>query len=85
MITVWLTRENFLLWKTQAEPALHAVNLFGYVDGKIQAPSTTITEGARDAAVVTVNPEFLKWFQQDQTMMIELLSSISEDIVGQMF
>jgi hypothetical protein len=37
LITIRLTRENFLLWKTQAVPALHAAHLFGYVDGSIVA------------------------------------------------
>ena len=84
MITVRLTRENFLLWKTQAGPALRAAHLFGYIDGTIQAPAAEVTEGTGDAAIVITNPEFLKWFQQDQIVMIALLSSMSEDILGQM-
>ncbi|KAK1648387.1 hypothetical protein QYE76_066192 [Lolium multiflorum] len=84
LITIRLTRENFLLWKTQAVPALHAAHLYGYVDGSIAAPPHTITEGTGDAAREVSNPAFLAWYQQDQLVMIALLGSMSEDIVGQM-
>ena len=77
MITMRLTRENFLLWKTQAAPALRSARLFGYVDGTIVAPSATISQGTGDAAVVIANPEYLKWFQQDQTVMIAQIGRAS--------
>jgi hypothetical protein len=84
LITIRLTRENFLLWKTQAVPALHAAHLYGYVNGSIAAPPHTITEGTGDTAREVSNPAFLSWYQQDQLVMIALLGSMSEDIVGQM-
>jgi histone deacetylase 1/2 len=84
LITIRLNRGNFLLWKTQAVPALHAAHLFGYVDGSIVAPPPTITEGTGDAARQAANPEFLRWYQQDQLVLIALLGSMSEDLVGQM-
>ena len=60
LITLRLTRDNFLLWKTQAVPALAANGLFGYVAGTIEAPPHTIQEGTGDAAVDVANPEFLR-------------------------
>jgi hypothetical protein len=30
------------------------------------------------------SPDYLRWYQQDQTVMIALLASMSEDILGQM-
>uniref|UniRef100_A0ACD5TNX4 Uncharacterized protein n=1 Tax=Avena sativa TaxID=4498 RepID=A0ACD5TNX4_AVESA len=83
-ITICLTRDNFLLWKTQAVPALYSQGLFGYVDGTFKAPPHTIKEGTGDAAREIANPAFLRWYQQDQTVMIALLGSMSEDILGQM-
>ena len=82
LITIRLTRDNFLLWKTQAAPALRAAHLFGYVDGTIVAPSPMITEGTGDSAKWVANPEYLWWYQQDQLFMIALLGSMTEDIVG---
>jgi hypothetical protein len=33
-----LTRENFLLWKTRVLPEICGAQLFGYLDGSIEAP-----------------------------------------------
>ena len=84
LITIRLTRDNFLLWKTQAAPALRAAHLYGYVDGTIAAPPETITEGTGANATKETNPEFLQWYQQDQLMLIALLGSMTEDIAGQL-
>uniref|UniRef100_A0A453Q748 Uncharacterized protein n=1 Tax=Aegilops tauschii subsp. strangulata TaxID=200361 RepID=A0A453Q748_AEGTS len=84
LITLRLTRDNFLLWKTQAVPALASNGLFGYVAGTEEAPPQTLIEGTGDAAVEVANPEFLRWFQKDQLVMIALLGSMTEDILGQM-
>jgi hypothetical protein len=64
MITVRLTRENFLLWKAQAVSALRAANLFGYVDGSIVSPPATITQGSGKSTQVVASLDFLRWFQQ---------------------
>jgi hypothetical protein len=81
-IKITLNRENFLLWKTQAVPALHAADLFGYVNGSIRAPPPTTTEGEGDAARQAANPDYLHWYQQDQLVLIALLGSMSEGLVG---
>ena len=81
LITLHLTRDNFLLWKTQAVPALASNGLFGYVAGTEEAPPQTLIEGTGDAAVEVANPEFLRWFQKDQLVMIALLGSMTEDIL----
>ena len=65
LITLRLTRDNFLLWKTQAFPALASNDLFGYVSGYETAPPHTITKGTGDAAKEVANPAFLRWYQQD--------------------
>lgn len=41
-------------------------------------------EGIGDADVEVANLEFLRWYQQDQLVMIALLGSNNEDILGQM-
>ena len=65
-------------------PALASNGLFGYVAGTEEAPPQTLIEGTGDAAVEVANPEFLRWFQKDQLVMIALLGSMTEDILGQM-
>jgi hypothetical protein len=84
LITIRLTRDNFLLWKTQAVPALRAAHLYGYIDGTIVKPPPTLVEGTGPDAKEVANPAFLRWFQQDQLVLLALLGSMSEDLVGQM-
>jgi hypothetical protein len=39
MVTIKLTRENYLLWKAQIVPYLRGQHLFGFLDGSQPAPS----------------------------------------------
>jgi hypothetical protein len=84
MITIRLSRDNFLLWKTQAVPALRAAHLYGYIDSTVVKPPPTLVEGTGPDAKEVANPAFLRWFQQDQLVLLALLGSMSEDLVGQM-
>ncbi|KAL6594959.1 hypothetical protein ACP70R_048062 [Stipagrostis hirtigluma subsp. patula] len=83
-VTVRLSRDNFFLWKAQATPVLCAQQLFGYVDGSVQAPPKFFTEGTGDAARQVPNPAYLRWFTQDQHVLSALVSSMNEDMMGQM-
>ena len=58
--------------------------MFGYVSGSEATPPHTITEGTSDTAKEVANPAFLRWYQQEQLVMIALLGSMTEDILGQM-
>jgi hypothetical protein len=83
-ITVHLSRDNFFLWRAQAAPVLRGHQLFGYVDGSIKAPAKTITEGSGDSAVQVANPEYARWYAQDQLVLSALVASMTEDMLGQM-
>ena len=56
-------------------PLLLCQHLFGYVDGSIKPPSTTI--GSNDFA--TINPAFAKWQQTNQLILSLLLTSLTEE------
>ena len=58
LITVRLTRVNFLLWKAQVIPNLTGAGLFGYLNGSVPAPPKTIVMGTGDAAHSAPNPEY---------------------------
>jgi hypothetical protein len=81
LITIKLTRDNYLLWKAQIVPYLKGQHLFGYIDGSIPAspqfllPTTDITQPAP-------NPSFLTWQSQDQLILLALISSLSETILA---
>jgi hypothetical protein len=42
LVTIKLTKDNYLLWKTQIVPYLRGQRLFGFVDGIISSPGPTI-------------------------------------------
>lgn len=84
LITVRLTRANFLLWKAQVVPNLTGAGLFGYLDGSVPAPPKTITEGTGDAAHSVPNPAYEPWRRTDQAVLGALLSSMTEEVLAQM-
>lgn len=84
LITVRLTRTNFLLWKAQVVPNLVSANIFGYLDGTKVAPPRQIAEGTREAARLVPNPAYEIWRQIDQGLLGALLSSMTEEVLGQM-
>jgi hypothetical protein len=62
-ISYKLTSSNFVLWKAQFIPVLHAYNPMGLVDGAIKPPSQFITDS--DGAEV-LNDDFVSWRRKDQ-------------------
>ncbi|KAJ0981423.1 hypothetical protein J5N97_009678 [Dioscorea zingiberensis] len=83
LINVKLTRTNYLLWKAQFLPYLRNQQLLGYVDGTIVAPEKMITQATAEGAMQTPNTTYQQWLQQDQLVLSALLSSLSEEILGQ--
>ena len=49
LITIKLTRENYLLWKAQIVPYLRDQHLYGFLDGSRSVPSSTITNTSSTA------------------------------------
>jgi hypothetical protein len=58
--------------------------LYGYLDGTIIMPSQFVTQGTGDNRTKVLNPNCLHWYAQDQTILSVLLSSMTEDMLGQM-
>ena len=79
LVTIKLTKDNYLLWKAQIEPYLRGQRLFGYVDGSITQPPTHIINPAaatsETAPSQILNPSYTVWFDQDQVVLSTLVSS----------
>ena len=88
LVTVKLTKDNYLLWKTQIVPYLRGQRLFGFVDGTISSPSPTILNpevaNSQNAPTEMPNPKYITWYDQDQVVLSALVSSLSENILAQM-
>ncbi|KAF5462341.1 hypothetical protein F2P56_018359 [Juglans regia] len=88
LVTIKLTKDNYLLWKAQIEPYLRGQRLFGFVDGSITQPPTHIsnseaaTSGTAPSEIP--NPTYTVWFDQDQVVLNTLVSFLSKNILAQM-
>jgi hypothetical protein len=58
--------------------------LHGYLDDSIPAPEKTITTGTDDAAVTVSNPDYARWWSQDQKVLGLLLGSMDRAIACQL-
>jgi hypothetical protein len=65
-------------------PHLSGNNLHGHLDADVAAPEKTLTEGTGDKAVTIDNPEYHRWWVQDQKVLSILLGSMDGDIASQL-
>jgi hypothetical protein len=85
-ITIRLTADNYLYWRTQVDPILRTNLLFGFVDGSLPCPPAEIanpaaaTEGGVSPTIP--NPLYALWHQQDQAILSALVSSLTEGVLG---
>lgn len=67
-----LTRENFLLWKTQLFLLLNCYDLAHILMQEPPIPTKLDTQGE-----ITVNPTYQAWWRQDQQVFSLIVSSLS--------
>uniref|UniRef100_A0A2N9IZQ3 Retrotransposon Copia-like N-terminal domain-containing protein n=1 Tax=Fagus sylvatica TaxID=28930 RepID=A0A2N9IZQ3_FAGSY len=82
LITIKLTRDNYLLWKAQIVPYLRGQHLYGFIDGTKPAPVSSLTVPDSGTIAALPNPEFYIWHTQDQMILSALISSISETMLA---
>nr|XP_051206009.1 uncharacterized protein LOC127320990 [Lolium perenne] len=75
---------NFNLWKGILLPNLAGAGLHRHLDATVTAPAKTITTGDGDKATTVANPEYERWWIQDQRVIGLLLSSMEPDIANQL-
>jgi hypothetical protein len=77
---VRLNRNNFMLWHGLTIPHFAGANLHGHLDGTTAAPEKMLTEGTGDDEKVVPNPNYARWWGQDQKVLGLILGSMEEDI-----
>jgi hypothetical protein len=82
LVTIKLTRENYLLWKAQIVPYLRGQHLFGFLDGSRPAPSPYLGLLSDGSSQPQPNPNHQAWLIQDQMILSALISSLSENILA---
>ncbi|KAK1653213.1 hypothetical protein QYE76_071018 [Lolium multiflorum] len=84
-ITILLTADNYLYWRTQVDPILQTNLLFGFVDGSLPCPAAEIPNPAANeggASPTIANPLYAAWHQQDQAILSALVASLTEGVIG---
>uniref|UniRef100_A0A2N9HTS2 Reverse transcriptase Ty1/copia-type domain-containing protein n=1 Tax=Fagus sylvatica TaxID=28930 RepID=A0A2N9HTS2_FAGSY len=82
LITIKLTRDNYLLWRAQIVPYLRGQHLYGFLDGSTVAPLPTISLVTDGLTTTAPNPVFTSWHLQDQLILSALISSLSENVLA---
>ncbi|KAK1599916.1 hypothetical protein QYE76_008283 [Lolium multiflorum] len=84
LITVRLSGDNYLYWRTQVTQVLRSHLLLGFVDGSFACPSEEIDNPklADDAQAPRrlYNPEFSAWHQQDPAILSAIMSTSTESV-----
>jgi hypothetical protein len=80
-VTIRLTKSNFLLWRAQLLPFLRSAKLMGYLDGSLSPPAQQIASTSDNGITMVSNPDYDRWFDQDQQVLSGLLSSMSEEVL----
>ena len=80
LITIKLTRDNYLLWKAQIVPYLRGQHLFGFIEGT-QSPPPQFLPSTTEFSQQP-NPAFLQCHAQDQLILSALIPSLSETILA---
>ena len=75
-VPIKLTRDNFLLSKTQIFPLLNFHDL-----AHILTQDPPISTQTSDQGGIAVNPEYQAWWRQDQQVLSLIVSSLSESVL----
>ena len=76
-VPIKLTRENFLLWKTQIFPLLNYHDL-----AHILTQDPSISTQLDDHGGITVNPAYQTLWRQDQQVLSLIVTSLSESVIS---
>ncbi|KAJ0971969.1 hypothetical protein J5N97_019928 [Dioscorea zingiberensis] len=82
-VPIKLTATNYCAWRAQFHSLLIEYDLYGYVDGSLPCPPSTITapDSAPDSAASVPNPAYSLWICQDKLLLNALLGSLTANLV----
>lgn len=82
IVTIKLTKKNFLLWRAQLLPYLRSNKLMRFLDGSQPIPPAMVPASTSAGAELIVNPTYETWYDQDQQLLGGLLSSMTEEVLA---
>lgn len=78
LISIKLTSNNYLIWKSQVLPLVRSLGLEHHVITDASFPSTVNTDDGKKVP----NPEFLQWQNNDGLLMTWLRGMMSEEVLS---
>ncbi|KAL5802268.1 hypothetical protein ACOSQ3_030728 [Xanthoceras sorbifolium] len=84
-LPIKLNHDNYIYWKALVMPAIRAMELEDFITGERICPSKFVEVLSSNGVdkVVALNPEFSAWKRCDQFLLGWLLSTISENLIGE--
>jgi hypothetical protein len=76
-----VTKANYLLRCAQLLPYLRSSKLVGFLDDSNPAPVKDVAASTTAGVEQVPNPEYERWYNQDQQLLSGLLSSMIEDVL----
>jgi hypothetical protein len=66
-------------------PEIYGVQLYGYLDGSIEASGKETTVKDKDSMEMTIpNPDYARWVAQDQSVLGFLVRNMGREVLTQM-
>jgi len=80
-IPLKLDPDNFLVWRQQVIVTLRSMDLLHFLDGSCIPPRLITAEGDSSTSI---DPKYLTYDRQDQSILALLLASMTPDILTKM-
>ena len=80
MVSVKLSRDNYLLWKAQVVPILRGHQLLGFLNGATPAPPARVPKTTEKGADLVRNPAYVVWYAQDQLLLAALIATLAPEV-----
>ncbi|KAF3772166.1 hypothetical protein EJ110_NYTH58366 [Nymphaea thermarum] len=80
-VSLKLTHNNFLLWKTQILALIESQDMEGFLTGSIAAPPSHIVDPA-DPQQLASNPKFESWRRSDRLIKGWITGTLSKTVLG---
>ena len=82
LLTVKLSSDNYLLWRSAILPLMRSHFLMGYIDGSYPCPPERILVQFEGRPAAIPNPEYRAWVMQDQALLSGINSSLTPAVGG---
>ncbi|KAF3776990.1 hypothetical protein EJ110_NYTH46832, partial [Nymphaea thermarum] len=79
LVSVKLTRDNYLLCSSQLESVMESQELVQFIDGTLPPPPETIMKDGKNE----VNPDFAIWKKSDRLALSWIKATVSESVLRQ--